>query len=111
MAWTSVPSVGTFFRNEPFDLGLRGAQAMSIISWIILGVIAGYLGSKIMGRGSEGMLKEIALGIFGAVVGGLIFNLFGAQGITGLNLYSMIVSVVGAVVVIWAYHAITGRSI
>ena len=82
---------------------------MSIISWIILGLIAGFIGSKIVNKLGEGMLVDIALGIVGAIVGGIIFSFFGATGITGLNIWSMIVAIVGSVVVLWAYHVISGR--
>lgn len=82
---------------------------MSIISWIILGVIAGFLGSKIVNRTGQGLLLDIVLGIVGAIVGGLIFSAFGASGVSGLNLYSLVVAVVGAVVVLWAYHQIAGN--
>jgi uncharacterized membrane protein YeaQ/YmgE (transglycosylase-associated protein family) len=87
----------------------RRRMAMSIISWIILGLIAGFVGSKIVNRQGEGMLLDIALGIVGAIVGGIIFSFFGATGITGLNIWSMIVAILGSVVVIWAYHAISDR--
>lgn len=82
---------------------------MSIISWIILGLIAGFLGSKIVNKSGEGMLLDIVLGIVGAVVGGVIFSFFGASGVTGLNIYSLIVAVIGSIVVLWLYHAVTGR--
>lgn len=82
---------------------------MSIISWIILGVVAGFLGSKIVNKSGQGIVLDIVLGIVGAVVGGLIFSAFGAAGVTGLNLYSLIVAVVGAVVVLWAYHQFSGN--
>jgi uncharacterized membrane protein YeaQ/YmgE (transglycosylase-associated protein family) len=82
---------------------------MGIISWIILGLIAGFIGSKIVDREGQGFWLNMALGIIGAVVGGLLFNLFGAAGVTGLNIYSMIVAVVGAIVVLLLYNAATGR--
>ncbi len=82
---------------------------MSIIGWLILGLIAGFIGSKIVNRRGEGILLDIVLGIIGAVVGGYLFSLFGAQGITGLNLYSMIVAIIGSVVVLVVYHAVMGR--
>ena len=81
---------------------------MSFVSWIVLGIIAGFLGGKIVNTSGNGLLMDMALGIVGAIVGGFIFNLFGAQGVTGLNIYSMIVAVVGAVVVLWAYHTFAG---
>jgi uncharacterized membrane protein YeaQ/YmgE (transglycosylase-associated protein family) len=82
---------------------------MSIIGWIILGLVAGFIGSKIVNKRGEGIMLDIALGIVGAIVGGFLFSAFGAEGITGLNLYSMIVAVIGSVVVLIAYHAIAGR--
>ena len=81
---------------------------MSIISWIILGLIAGFIGSKLVNRRGSGIMLDIVLGIVGAVVGGIIFSAFGAQGVTGLNLYSMLVAIVGAVVVLVIYHALVG---
>jgi uncharacterized membrane protein YeaQ/YmgE (transglycosylase-associated protein family) len=85
---------------------------MSIIGWIVLGLIAGFIASKIVNKSGEGFVLDIALGIVGAIVGGFIFNLFGEVGVTGLNLYSMLVAVVGAIVVLLAYHALfRGRGI
>jgi uncharacterized membrane protein YeaQ/YmgE (transglycosylase-associated protein family) len=78
---------------------------MSIIAWIILGLIAGYIGSRIVDREGKGLWLNVALGI----VGGVIFSAFGATGITGLNFYSMIVAVIGSIVVLWVYHAVSGR--
>ena len=83
---------------------------MSIIAWIVLGLIAGFVGSKIVNKSGEGFFLDILLGIVGAVVGGYLFRMFGAHGVTGLNLYSMVVAVVGAVVVLVLYHAVFGRS-
>lgn len=82
---------------------------MSILSWIILGAIAGFIGSKIVNKSGRGLVLDIVLGIVGAVVGGLIFSAFGASGVTGLNIYSLIVAVLGSVVVLWAYHQFTGN--
>jgi uncharacterized membrane protein YeaQ/YmgE (transglycosylase-associated protein family) len=79
---------------------------MSILAWIILGLVAGFIGSKLVNKTGEGFVLDIALGIVGAVVGGWLFNRFGAAGVTGLNLYSLLVAVVGAVVVLVVYHAI-----
>jgi uncharacterized membrane protein YeaQ/YmgE (transglycosylase-associated protein family) len=84
---------------------------MSIIAWIILGLIAGFIGSKIVNKRGEGIMLDIVLGIVGAIAGGFIFSIFGAEGVTGLNLYSMVVAVIGSVVVLSAYHALTGRSV
>jgi uncharacterized membrane protein YeaQ/YmgE (transglycosylase-associated protein family) len=82
---------------------------MGIISWIVLGLIAGFIGSKIVNSEGQGFWLNIALGIVGAIVGGFLFDFFGASGVTGLNIYSMIVAIVGAVVVLLIYNAINGR--
>jgi len=79
---------------------------MSILAWIILGLVAGFIGSKIVNKSGEGLILDIILGVVGAVVGGWIFSVFGAHGVTGLNIYSLVVAVIGAVVVLFAYHAI-----
>jgi uncharacterized membrane protein YeaQ/YmgE (transglycosylase-associated protein family) len=81
---------------------------MSVLSWLILGLIAGFIGSKIVNREGQGFLLNVALGIVGAIVGGVIFSAFGAHGVTGLNIYSMIVAVLGSIVVLVAYHALAG---
>ena len=83
---------------------------MGIISWIILGLIAGFIGSKIVDKQGRGFWLDIALGIIGALVGGFLFSLFGTTGVTGLNIWSMIVAIIGAVVVLLIYNAVTGRS-
>ena len=79
---------------------------MSILAWIILGLISGFIGSKIVNRSGEGVILDIVLGVIGAVVGGFLFNQFGAAGVTGLNLYSLLVAVVGAIVVLVLYHMV-----
>jgi uncharacterized membrane protein YeaQ/YmgE (transglycosylase-associated protein family) len=84
---------------------------MSILAWIVLGLIAGFIGSKIVGGSGQGLLLDIVLGIVGAVVGGYLFSALGATGITGFNLYSMFVAVVGAALVLWIYHAVAGRGV
>jgi uncharacterized membrane protein YeaQ/YmgE (transglycosylase-associated protein family) len=82
---------------------------MSIIAWVILGLIAGFVGSKIVNKRGEGLVRDILLGVVGAVVGGWLFHMFGAAGVTGLNLYSLVVAVIGAIVVLVVYHAIFGK--
>jgi uncharacterized membrane protein YeaQ/YmgE (transglycosylase-associated protein family) len=82
---------------------------MSFLAWIILGLIAGFIGSKLVNRRGEGVVLDILLGIVGAFVGGWLFTTFGRTGVTGLNLYSMVVSVIGAVVVLVIYHALSSR--
>jgi len=79
---------------------------MSIISWIVLGLIAGFIGSKLVNKTGEGLILDVVLGIVGAVIGGWLFSLFGMHGVTGLNIYSLIVAIVGAVVFLLVYHAI-----
>jgi uncharacterized membrane protein YeaQ/YmgE (transglycosylase-associated protein family) len=81
---------------------------MPILTWVFLGLIAGFIGSKIVNRTGEGLLLDIVLGIVGAVVGGWLFNTFGHAGVSGLNLYSIMVAVVGAIVVLVVYHAMVG---
>jgi uncharacterized membrane protein YeaQ/YmgE (transglycosylase-associated protein family) len=78
---------------------------MSILAWIVLGLLAGFIGSKLVNKTGEGVVLDIALGVVGAVVGGYLFNMMGAAGVTGVNIYSLFVAVVGAVVVLVAYHA------
>jgi uncharacterized membrane protein YeaQ/YmgE (transglycosylase-associated protein family) len=82
---------------------------MGIVSWIILGLIAGFIGSRIVDRQGQGFWLDIALGVVGALVGGFLFFLFGASGVTGLNIYSMIVAVVGAIAVMLIYNTLSGR--
>jgi uncharacterized membrane protein YeaQ/YmgE (transglycosylase-associated protein family) len=73
---------------------------MSFLAWIVLGLLAGFIGSKIVNKRGEGLILDILLGIFGAVIGGWLFSTFGASGVTGLNLYSLLVAVIGSVVVL-----------
>lgn len=79
---------------------------MSILAWIVLGLVAGFIGSKLVNKKGEGLVLDIALGIVGAIVGGWLFSAFGMSGVTGLNFYSLIVAVIGAVVFLLVYHAI-----
>jgi uncharacterized membrane protein YeaQ/YmgE (transglycosylase-associated protein family) len=84
---------------------------MGVISWIILGLIAGFIASKIVNRTGSGLILDLVLGMVGAAVGGFIFSgLFGMRGITGLNIWSIVVSVVGAIIVLWVYEALVARS-
>ena len=83
---------------------------MSILAWIVLGLISGFIASKIVNKAGEGILMDIVLGIVGAIIGGWIFSVIGHSGVTGVNLYSVLVSVVGAVVVLWVYHAVRRRA-
>jgi uncharacterized membrane protein YeaQ/YmgE (transglycosylase-associated protein family) len=79
---------------------------MSVLAWIVLGLLAGYLSSTAVNRHGRGLLMDIVLGVVGAVFGGLLFNAIGATGISGLNLWSLIVSVAGSVVFLIVAHAL-----
>lgn len=81
---------------------------MSFLAWIVLGLIAGFIASKIVNKTGEGVVMDIILGVVGAVIGGWLFNTFGHVGVTGVNLYSILVAVVGAIVVLVIYHALVG---
>jgi uncharacterized membrane protein YeaQ/YmgE (transglycosylase-associated protein family) len=82
---------------------------MSIIAWIILGLIAGFIASKIVNKTGEGLIRDILLGVVGALVGGWLFREFGMHGVTGLNLYSLVVAVAGAIVFLLVYHLLFSR--
>jgi uncharacterized membrane protein YeaQ/YmgE (transglycosylase-associated protein family) len=79
---------------------------MSYLAWIVLGLIAGFIGSKLVNRTGEGLIMDIVLGIVGAIVGGWLAGFFGLAGVSGINLYSVAIAVGGAVVVLLVYHAI-----
>ena len=82
---------------------------MSVLAWIILGIIAGFIASKIVEGTGQGLLRDMVLGVAGAVAGGWLFRTFGEPGVTGLNIWSILVSIIGAVVVLAFYNMITGR--
>jgi uncharacterized membrane protein YeaQ/YmgE (transglycosylase-associated protein family) len=82
---------------------------MSIIGWLVLGLIAGFIASKLVNKTGEGLIVDILLGIAGAFVGGFLFNSVGHQGVDGFNLYSMFVAVIGAIVLLVIYHLIFRR--
>jgi uncharacterized membrane protein YeaQ/YmgE (transglycosylase-associated protein family) len=82
---------------------------MSFIAWIVLGLVAGFIASKVVNKSGEGMILDIVLGVVGAVLGGWLFQTFGMAGVTGLNLYSILVAVVGAIVFLVIYHALFRR--
>lgn len=82
---------------------------MSIIGWIVFGLIAGFIASRIVNNSGEGLILDIVLGVIGAVVGGWLFTQFGWGGVSGFNIYSMFVAVIGAIIVLWLYHLIIGR--
>ena len=82
---------------------------MTLIGWIVFGLITGFIASKVVAKQGQGCVLNVVLGIVGACIGGLIFTAIGGSGITGFNLYSIFVAVVGAIVVLVAYHAAMGR--
>ena len=84
---------------------------MGILSWIVLGLIAGFIASKIVNKQGEGLLLNIVLGVVGAEVGGWVFRLFGMSGVTGLNVYSLLVATLGAVILLFAYHQLIRRRV
>lgn len=79
---------------------------MTIVTWLILGLISGFIASKIVNKPGEGIILDIVLGIIGAVVGGALFSQFGAAGVSGLNIYSTVVAVIGAILVLVVYHLV-----
>jgi len=82
---------------------------MPLLAWIVVGIIGGFIGSKFVNNRGEGLVGDLFLGVIGAVVGGWAFSQFGHSGVTGINLYSILVSTVGAIVVLIVYHALSGR--
>jgi uncharacterized membrane protein YeaQ/YmgE (transglycosylase-associated protein family) len=84
---------------------------MSFLAWIILGLISGFIASKLVNKTGEGVLLDIVLGVIGAFVGGWLFSTFGMHGVTGLNIYSMVVAAIGAIVVLVIYHALVRRRV
>src|SRR5579872_7431767 len=95
-----------YVSNQLSSIGVT----MTIIGWLVLGLIAGFIASKIVNKTGEGILLDIVLGIAGAFAGGFIFtSVLGHEGVTGFNLYSMFVAVVGAVVLLVLYHMLFRR--
>ena len=85
-------------------------ETMGIIAWLVMGLIAGFIASKLVNKQGEGMLKDMVLGIVGAFVGVFFAHLLGFEGITGFNAYSTLVSVLGAIVVLLVYHVLVRRN-
>ena len=79
---------------------------MGVIAWLVLGALSGWLANKLMKNSSSGLIDNIIIGIIGAFIGGFVFNFLGAQTITGLNLHSVFVSVVGACILLWIINKI-----
>ena len=83
---------------------------MGWIAWIILGLIAGFIASKIVNHSGSGILIDVVIGIVGAIVGGEIGSKLGLGGVSGFNLWSILLAVVGAVIVLLIYNAVTRRA-
>jgi uncharacterized membrane protein YeaQ/YmgE (transglycosylase-associated protein family) len=82
---------------------------MSIVAWIIMGLVAGLVASRIVDHRGPGLVLDVVLGIAGALVGGFLFRLGGSTGVTGFNLWSVFVSMIGAIILLGISHAFTGR--
>jgi uncharacterized membrane protein YeaQ/YmgE (transglycosylase-associated protein family) len=82
---------------------------MSIVAWIIMGLVAGFVASRIVDHRGRGFFLDAAIGVAGALVGGFLFRFFGATGVTGFNLWSVFVSIIGAVILLSIAHAFTRR--
>jgi uncharacterized membrane protein YeaQ/YmgE (transglycosylase-associated protein family) len=84
---------------------------MGIISWIILGLIVGALAKWIMpGEDPGGIIITIVIGIVGALIGGFLSSLVGLGTVTGLNLWSIIIALVGALILLWLYRMVKGKA-
>ena len=84
-------------------------EGAGILAWILVGLIGGFLASKVVNKTGKGMLRDILLGIVGGIVGGAVFRAFGGHGVTGFNLWSILVAFIGGIVVLVLYHAIAGQ--
>jgi uncharacterized membrane protein YeaQ/YmgE (transglycosylase-associated protein family) len=83
---------------------------MSILAWIVLGLIAGFISSKLVNRSGQGFLLDIVLGVVGALVGGWLMTALGGEPVNGFNLYSILVAIGGAVLVLVILHAVRGTN-
>jgi uncharacterized membrane protein YeaQ/YmgE (transglycosylase-associated protein family) len=83
---------------------------MGIIAWLVVGLIAGFIGSKIVNKSGEGLVRDIILGVIGGLVGGGIFSALGSTGVTGIDLWSIFVAIIGSIIVLVVYHALIGRT-
>jgi len=83
---------------------------MGILTWIILGGIAGWIASKIMSTDKDqGIIGNIVVGIIGGILGGFIMSLLGGSDVNGFNLYSLLVAVGGACLALWLYKMLSGH--
>src|SRR5438309_10025180 len=84
-------------------------EGAGFIAWILVGLIGGYLASRVVNKTGEGLLRDIILGIIGGIIGGIIFRTLGGHGVTGFNLWSILVALIGGVVILVLYHAVRGQ--
>jgi uncharacterized membrane protein YeaQ/YmgE (transglycosylase-associated protein family) len=110
-----LPALALYFAGVTGAYGQsfsrQTGDSMSFLAWIVLGLVAGFIGSKIVNRRGEGILLDVLLGVVGSFAGGWLFHIFGAPGVSGLNLYSLFVAVIGSAVLLVLYHAVfRGRS-
>lgn len=84
---------------------------MTLLGWIVVGLLAGFIASHLVNHRGEGMILDILLGIVGAVIGGWAALAAGYSGVTGLNMYSVIIATLGAVILLLLYHAVRRRVI
>jgi uncharacterized membrane protein YeaQ/YmgE (transglycosylase-associated protein family) len=97
-----------YYNYQP-NLRRSDMDALGIIGWIVLGGLAGWVASMIVGNDkSQGLLGNIVVGIVGGLLGGFIFGLLGGEGVTGFNIWSFLVALVGAVILLFLWRALTG---
>ena len=109
-ALCSTCAVSAYGRSSSLRLSTgQTGDAMSFLAWVVLGLVSGYIASKLVNRRGEGILLDILLGVVGAFAGGWLFHIFGAPGVSGLNLHSLMVAVVGSVILLVLYHAFRRR--
>jgi len=83
---------------------------MSIMSWLVVGLIAGFLAKYVVpGEGPGGVIGDLVVGVVGAILGGWVFGLFGHGGASGINVYSIVVAFVGAVILLFLVRTVTNR--
>jgi uncharacterized membrane protein YeaQ/YmgE (transglycosylase-associated protein family) len=102
----TILPIGAF---EPAACGDLEGYEMSILAWLVVGLISGFLASKVINKSGSGLVMDIVLGIVGALVGGFVFNAIGHSAPNGINLYSIFVAFIGAVIVLVIYHAVFRR--
>ena len=100
MSIIDVPTLSLFLLSNR-----RENSAQAFIGWIVLGVVTGFIGSRVIHKTRHGRHRDVLLGVVGAVVGGFLANLFRDTGVANLNLYSLFVAIIGAVVFLIIYHA------